>query len=265
MHQYLHHIGDFRSGTYSMTRLQRAIYRELLDVYYDKEKPLPLDVAAVCQLVGAFEDAEREIVEWLLRFKFEKTDDGYVHDVCERVIAEYRAKADVARENGKAGGRPRKPRGNPEKPSGLFQEPSGNPEQTGSKANHKPITNNHKPEEPKTQRAPRFDAQAHLVSLSVDPQVADDWLKLRKGKRLASTETAFAGVQAEAQKAGLSLDAALRICCMRGWGGFDASWLARDAPRQQRPPNWTEQNAATIANLTGQNRHAQPDERIIDV
>ncbi|WP_257828060.1 YdaU family protein [Burkholderia glumae] len=247
MHQYLHHIGDFRSGTYSMTRLQRAIYRELLDVYYDKEKPLPLDVAGVCQLVGAFEDAEREIVEWLLRFKFEKTDDGYVHDVCERVIAEYRAKADVARENGKSGGRPRKPRGNPEKPSGLFQEPSGNPEQTGSKANHKPITNNHKPEEPKTQRAPRFDAQAHLVSLSVDPQVADDWLKLRKGKRLASTETAFAGVQAEAQKAGLSLDAALRICCMRGWGGFDASWLvAKDS--RQAPANPNRQEALEARN-----------------
>lgn len=36
-------------------------------------------------------------------------------------------------------------------------------------------------------------------------------------------------------------------------------------PRMQRAPTWTEQNAATIANLTGQNRHAQPDDRIIDV
>ncbi|WP_257829759.1 hypothetical protein [Burkholderia glumae] len=36
-------------------------------------------------------------------------------------------------------------------------------------------------------------------------------------------------------------------------------------PRMQRAPTWTEQNATTIANLTGQNRHVQPDERIIDV
>ncbi|MGV0128869.1 hypothetical protein [Burkholderia gladioli] len=125
-----------------------------------------------------------------------------------------------------------------------------------------------KKEESKTKdtRAPRFDAQAHLESFGVDPKVAEDWLKLRRKKRLEPTETAFDGVRAEAEKAQMTLDAALRVCCTRGWGGFDASWLTRDSPRtQQKPPTWTEQNAATIANLTGQNRHAQPDDRIIDV
>jgi hypothetical protein len=78
---------------------------------------------------------------------------------------------------------------------------------------------------PKTQHASRFDAQAHLESAGVDPKVARDWLDLRKGKRLKPTETALAGVQAEAIKAEMTMDAVIRLCCTRGWGGFDASWL----------------------------------------
>ncbi|WP_257757888.1 hypothetical protein [Burkholderia glumae] len=87
------------------------------------------------------------------------------------------------------------------------------------------------PSERKTQRAPRFDAQAHLVSRGVDPQVAEDWLKLRKGKRLVSTPTALDGVESQAGKADMTLDSVIRICCARGWAGFDASWLTRDSPR----------------------------------
>lgn len=231
MHQYPHHIGDFRGGTVNMTRLERWIYRDLIEVYYDKEQPLSLDLAALCRDIGVRTDEEKGVVASVLDYKFTKTDSGYVHDVCERVIEEYRAKADTARENGKKGGRPRKADGNQEKPSGFSEEPSGNPEETGLQTNHKPLTNNQKPKESKAIRAPRFDAQAHLESLGVDPKVAKDWLDIRKGKRLKPTETAFAGVLEEAGKAGMTMADAVRLCCTRGWGGFDANWTARDSPK----------------------------------
>lgn len=80
----------------------------------------------------------------------------------------------------------------------------------------------------KSSSAPRFDAQAHLESLGVESNVARDWLTLRSGKKLKPTETAFAGVLKQAQKAGLSMNDALILCCTRGWGGFEASWV--DAP-----------------------------------
>ncbi|MBU9203098.1 YdaU family protein [Burkholderia multivorans] len=230
MHQYPHHIGDFRSGTHNMSRLERWIYRDLIEVYYDKEGPLTLNLVDLCRDIGARTDEERAIVEDLLNYKFIKTDAGYVHDVCERVLAEYRSKADTARENGKKGGRPRKADGNQGKPSGFPTEPAGAPEETGSKTNHKPITNNHKPEKQKTERVPRFDAQARLVSLGVDPKVAEDFLTLRKKKRLEPTETAIDGLLAEARKTQLTFDAVLRICCTRGWGGFEAAWITN---RQQ--------------------------------
>lgn len=77
----------------------------------------------------------------------------------------------------------------------------------------------------KSTSAPRFDAQAHLESLGVESNVARDWLTLRSGKKLKPTETAFSGVVKQAQKAGLSMNDVLILCCTRGWGGFEASWV----------------------------------------
>ncbi|MGF6837026.1 uncharacterized protein YdaU (DUF1376 family) [Paraburkholderia youngii] len=212
-----------------MTRAERWIYRDLIEVYYDKEQPLTLNVAELCRDIGVRSDEEKSIVADLLSYKFTKTENGYVHDVCERVIDEYRAKADTARENGKKGGRPKKAEGNQEKPGGFpvgsESVSTANPEETGSEANQEPITNN-QTTKPKNIRAPRFDAQAHLESLGVEPKVARDWLRLRKEKRLAPTETAFEGVLGEAKKAGISMNDALLTCCKRGWGGFEAKWIS---------------------------------------
>ncbi|KVL62012.1 hypothetical protein WT01_08900 [Burkholderia cepacia] len=83
----------------------------------------------------------------------------------------------------------------------------------------------------KTQRAPRFDAQAHLESFGVPPEIAKDWLAVRKAKRMAPTATAFDDAKAEADKAGISMADALRTCVVRGWGGFQASWLAESSGR----------------------------------
>ncbi|MGI4812129.1 MAG: hypothetical protein ACRYGG_02120 [Janthinobacterium lividum] len=87
----------------------------------------------------------------------------------------------------------------------------------------------------KAQRVPRFDAQAHLESMGVEPAIARDWLSLRKEKKLAPTETAFGGVLSEAGKAGISMNEALRICCTRGWGGFEFAWLANRGNAQAPP------------------------------
>ncbi|WP_349252662.1 hypothetical protein [Burkholderia cenocepacia] len=81
------------------------------------------------------------------------------------------------------------------------------------------------------QRAPRFDAQAHLESFGVPSELAKDWLAVRKTKRLAPTATAFDAAKAEADKAGISMADALRTCVVRGWGGFKADWLENSSPR----------------------------------
>ena len=43
MKHYPFHVSDFRSATAHLTRLERSIYRDLLDMYYELEHSLPLE------------------------------------------------------------------------------------------------------------------------------------------------------------------------------------------------------------------------------
>jgi hypothetical protein len=52
-----------------------------------------------------------------------------------------------------------------------------------------------------------------------------DWLALRKRKRAAVTPTVVEAAQAEAQKAGMPLEAFLVEWCLRGSQGLKAAWL----------------------------------------
>jgi hypothetical protein len=88
----------------------------------------------------------------------------------------------------------------------------------------------------KAPAAPTFDPTAELSSLGVSPQTASDWLALRKAKRAAVTPTALRTIVSEAEKAGMSLDAALSVCCSRGWAGFEAEWVLRDQQARAGPP-----------------------------
>ena len=72
----------------------------------------------------------------------------------------------------------------------------------------------------------------------VSISVWQDFLKIRLAKKAPMTHTALAGIQKEAQKAGMGLQAALEMCCTRGWQSFKAQWVeqhlsASDARKSQ--------------------------------
>ena len=75
-------------------------------------------------------------------------------------------------------------------------------------------------------RVPR--SQAIACPPDVSEQVWSDWLKLRKAKKAPVTETVLAGAQSEANKAGMTLEAFLRVWCRRGSQGLEAAWLKPD-------------------------------------
>ena len=82
----------------------------------------------------------------------------------------------------------------------------------------------------------RFDFKKSLLEIGVTPQVAEDWLKVRKAKKAANTETAFKRIQKEIELSGLSADECITIAVERSWQGFKAEWVAnyqRQSP--QRP------------------------------
>lgn len=64
----------------------------------------------------------------------------------------------------------------------------------------------------------------------VSEQVVQDFKTLRAKLRAPITATAMAGIRREAQKLGMSLTAALTMCCERGWRGFKADWVNQAAP-----------------------------------
>lgn len=74
-----------------------------------------------------------------------------------------------------------------------------------------------------------------LVAEGVDPQVALDWLKVRKVKELPLTQTAWDGVKAEAARAGLSAGDAVRIAAENSWAGFKASWYEKQKAESGGP------------------------------
>jgi hypothetical protein len=76
-----------------------------------------------------------------------------------------------------------------------------------------------------------------LVADGVQQQHATDWLAIRKEKNLPLTLTAWEETKAEAVKAGMSIDEAIRYSTVRSRGGFRAAWIAQDsaAPNGARP------------------------------
>jgi len=95
--------------------------------------------------------------------------------------------------------------------------------------NHKPITNNQEPIKEKIQKEKAGRSVAAVCCPEgVDEQVWNDFVSTRKAKL---TQTALDGISREAQKAGWSLEAALRECATRGWRGFKAEWVDKEKPR----------------------------------
>lgn len=73
-----------------------------------------------------------------------------------------------------------------------------------------------------------------------------DWQQLRRAKRAPVTETVVEGARAEAGKAGLDLEAFLRIWCRRGSQGLEAAWLKPEERGPPAEPAWrTEQRQRT--------------------
>jgi len=64
-----------------------------------------------------------------------------------------------------------------------------------------------------------------LISIGIDESIARDFLITRKAKKAKLTETAFAGIVREAEKANLTIQQALQICVERNWQSFNAEWV----------------------------------------
>ncbi|NML24314.1 YdaU family protein [Zoogloea dura] len=98
MNYYEHHIGDYIKATAHLSMVEDAAYRRLLDVYYTREGPLPVDRKAVQKLARAQSKDERAAVEYVLEEFFELDANGWHQRRCDEEIAKYLEKAPKAKE-----------------------------------------------------------------------------------------------------------------------------------------------------------------------
>ncbi len=75
---------------------------------------------------------------------------------------------------------------------------------------------------------PQTDVPDPFTGIARD--VVRDFKAMRSKQRAAITPTAVAGIKREADKAGITLEAALVMCCERNWRGFKADWVTDSAP-----------------------------------
>lgn len=78
-----------------------------------------------------------------------------------------------------------------------------------------------------------FDFKNSLIEIGVSPEVADDWMQVRKAKRASNTKTAFRRIKNEIDKSGLSANECITIAVARSWQGFQADWVA--SQQRSRP------------------------------
>ena len=80
------------------------------------------------------------------------------------------------------------------------------------------------------------DALQLLADHGVDGQLALDYLAVREDRRARTlTQTAIAGLEREAVRAGLTLAQAVTVCVERNWAGFNADWLHSSGQQGFRP------------------------------
>ena len=137
MHYYQHNIGDFDKATRHLTRLERSIYRDLIELYYDSEYQLNLSVKYLCRKILANSNEESTTVEQVLNEFFTETPDGWYHERCEEEIYKFKNSKSQKSEAGRASAAVRQQK--------RQQALNGNPtvvEQTcnGAPTIHKPIT-----------------------------------------------------------------------------------------------------------------------------
>lgn len=220
MNYYPFHPGDYSIHTAHLSDFEDLAYRRLLDLYYTREEPLPDNITQIARLIRLREH-EKDIETVLREFFSYSAGEGWLHSRCESEIAKFRDKTAKAKTSARASVEARQ----------ANAQRTLNERQTEAELT-KTITIT------KTKGLnTRTSASAAITPPDgVSKPVWDDFCAHRKAKRAPITDTAIAGIQREALKAGWQIEDALRECCTRGWVGFKADWIDRDSKRTAAGP-----------------------------
>ena len=106
MHYYKFEISVWNLHTAHLTLVEEAVYRRLIDHYYDTEQPIGHDLKGMIRRLRL--DGYEDQVTTILNEFFTKTEDGWSNKHCDLKIKAYKNQKKANKNNGKAGGRPKK-------------------------------------------------------------------------------------------------------------------------------------------------------------
>lgn len=258
MNYYPFHIGDFAAHTAHLSWEEDIAYRRMLDWYYLNEKALPLDVVKVARLVRM--PKSLKAIQVVLDEFFVNSEDGWHNKRADEELTLMLAKQEhQATKDEHEAERMRRYRERravmfaalravhvvpawdaPMKElQRLFDTHCNAPE---TRTGPLPETDSQRLSIPTPTPIPNKDIGSGsaelptktvtarmLASEGVEKQTADDWLTLRKAKRLPLTQTAWADTKAEGEKVGLCPAETVAHAVKSNWAGFKASWYTRDA------------------------------------
>jgi uncharacterized protein YdaU (DUF1376 family) len=219
MHYYKRNLGDYAKKTGRLTMLQHGAYTLLIDSCYDRETFPTLELAL--EWTWASTESEIEAVKFVLSRFFTLDKDGqYVQDRILQELLHYHKNADINKRI--ADEREEKRRQSSTNRVPNVDEPP---------PNHKPRTKNQEP----------------IVNtpVGVSSETWDAFIKQRKSKKAQITELVLKGIKTEADKAGWSMESALKEVVIRNWQSFKADWV-----KESKMTATGEMNKKVISGLT---------------
>lgn len=265
MHSYQHNIKTFNNATRHLTRVERSLYRDLIELYYDNEQPLnSVDIDRLAKRVLAVTDEEKEALRYILDEFFELDGDFYTHQYCDEQIDSYRANKSAKAAAGRASAEKRREKAESRKQQRI-SESSSSVEQNatgvqqplnGCATNKKPVTSNHKPitsnkNKQKKSASPQLDYSGLLCS---DDQI-QEIVRIRKRnsknpKSAALTQRivdSLANEFASARANGWSTDEIITEWETRGWQTVKSEWIGvKNTILSRGQANKTTQNGSGL-------------------
>jgi uncharacterized protein YdaU (DUF1376 family) len=212
VHYYQFNIGDYKTHTAHLTPIEDICYRRLLDHYYLHEKPIFNDIEKITRLLmlnGYSTDVEHVLNEYF------KLVEQYWHNVrADAEISIYHAQKESKSKAGKASAAKR---------SRQIEQPS-NTCSTDVQLNKKQET-----------RTNINTPLTMLVNMGVEESLARDWIKVRKEKKQATTQTALDRIKSHAEKNGYTFSQAVKIACENAWAGFNVKWIDSNENKEVKP------------------------------
>ena len=97
MHWYPKYTSDFIGATLDLSYLEKVSYGWMLDIYYERREPLPLDSTRLFRLLGCESDEQKQAIKTVLNLFFVKKEDGWYNEKAEQVIKKQAQRSDLAK------------------------------------------------------------------------------------------------------------------------------------------------------------------------